>query len=141
MLDKIINTLQQPAGPELISRFGLNEKQVGGTWGATADSLKEAIGGSDGFGLDDVLSLFSNGTNSAGADGLLKNIGGLLENKLTGQVGLDAGKASGVAGMLLPMLTDLVSKHVGGDAKNLQALLGDGGLANMAKGFLGKLFN
>lgn len=141
MLDQLINTLQQQAGPTLMSQFGLNDKQVGGTIGAAAESVKEALGGGDGFGLDDALSLFSNAQNTAGADGLLKNIGGLLQNKLTGQVGLEAGKANGVAGMLVPMLTDLVSKHVGGDAKNLQSLLGNGGLANVAKGLLGKLFS
>lgn len=140
MLDQLLSSLQSQAVPQLISKFGLNEQQAGGSINAAADSVKEALGGSDGFGLDDALSLFSSAKNSAGADGLLNNIGGLLQNKLTGQVGLDAGKASGVAALLLPMLTDLVSKHVGGDAKNLQSLLGGGGLAGMAKGLLGNLF-
>lgn len=140
MLDQIINTLKQQAGPQLISQFGLDEKQVGGSISAAADSVKEALNGGGGLNMSEALSLFSGGQNSAAADGLLKNIGGLLQNKLTGQVGLDAGKASGVAGMLLPMLTELVGKHVGGDTKNLQSLLGDGGLANVAKGVLGKFF-
>jgi hypothetical protein len=39
------------------------------------------------------------------------------------------------------MVTELVTKHVGGDATNLQALVGNGGgLAGMAKGLLGNLF-
>jgi hypothetical protein len=42
--------------------------------------------------------------------------------------------------MLVPMVTELISKHVGGDAKNLQSLLGGGGIAGMAKGMLSKLF-
>ncbi|MBX2972990.1 MAG: hypothetical protein KF797_07800 [Flavobacteriales bacterium] len=138
MLDQIINGLKQQAGPQLLSQFGLNEKQVGGSISAAADSVKEAMSGS-GFNMSDALSLFG-GQKSAAADGLMKNIGGLLQSKLTGQVGLDAGKASGVAGMLLPMLTDLVSKHVGGDAKNLQSLIGGGNLAGAAKGLLGNLF-
>lgn len=140
MLDQLLSSLKEQAMPQLMNQFGLNEKQAGGSVSAAAESVKEALGGSDGFGLDDALSLFSSGGNSAGADGLLKNIGGLLQGKLTGQVGLDAGKASGVAGMLLPLLTQLVSKHVGGDAKNLQSLLGGGGLAGAAKGLLGNLF-
>lgn len=140
MLDQLLSSLQSQAVPQLISKFGLNEQQAGGSINAAADSVKEALGGSDGFGLDDALNLFSSAKNTAGADGLLGNIGGLLQNKLTGQVGLDAGKASGVAALLLPMLTEMVSKHVGGDAKNLQSLLGGGGLAGMAKGLLGNLF-
>lgn len=141
MLDQLLSTLQQQAAPQLMSKFGLNEKQAGGSISAAADSVKEVLGGSDGFGLDDALNLFSSAKNTSAADGILGNIGGLLQNKLSSQVGLDAGKASGVAAMLLPMVTDMVSKHVGGDAKNLQSLLGGGGgLAGMAKGLLGNLF-
>jgi len=138
MFDQILSSLQKQAMPQLMSQFGLDEKQAGGSVAAAADSVKEALGGK-GFGMEDALSLFSSANNSAGADGLLKNIGGLLQSKLTGQVGLEAGKASGVSSMLLPLITDLVSKHVGGDMKNLQSLLGGGGLANVAKGLFGKL--
>lgn len=140
MLDQLLSSLKDQAMPQLMNQFGLDEKQAGGSVAAAADSVKEALGGTDGFGLDDALSLFSGAKNTSGADGLLNSIGGLLQSKLTGQVGLDAGKAGGVAGMLLPLITKLVSEHVGGDTKNLQSLLGGGGLANTAKGLLGKLF-
>lgn len=140
MLDQLLSTLQQQAAPKLMSQFGLSEDQAGGSILAAANSVKEVIGGGDGFGIDDALNLFSNAKNTSAADGILSNIGGLLQNKLTGQVGLDAGKASGVSAMLLPLITDLVTKHVGGDAKNLQSLLGGGGLAGIAKGLLGNLF-
>ncbi|MBL7952768.1 MAG: hypothetical protein JNM62_13735 [Flavobacteriales bacterium] len=140
MLDQLLSTLQQQAVPQLMSQFGLDQKQAGGSISAAADSVKEVIGGGDGFGIDDALNLFSSAKNTSGANAILGNIGGLLQSKLTGQVGLDASKASGVTAMLLPMLTELVSKHVGGDAKNLQGLLGGGGIAGMAKGLLGNLF-
>ncbi|MCC6542431.1 MAG: hypothetical protein IT225_09445 [Flavobacteriales bacterium] len=140
MLDQILDSLKQQAMPQLMNQFGLNEKQAGGSVKAAADSVMEAVSGGDGFGLDDALSLFSDSANSKGADGLLGNIGSLLQNKLTGQVGLDGGKASGVAGMLLPLITDLVTKQVGGNADNLKSLLGGGGIADLAKGFLGNLF-
>lgn len=69
----------------------------------------------------------------------------MLQSKLTGQVGLDANKAGGVSAMLLPIVTDLITKHVGGDTSKLSSMLGDltgnsGGMADMAKGMLGKLF-
>lgn len=144
MFDQILSTLSQQATPELMSKLGLSEKQATGSVHAAADSVKQVIGGADGFGLDDVLSLFSNAKNTANADGILSNIGQVLNGKLTGQVGLDAAKAGGVKDMLLPMITSLVSKHVGGDASNLQQLVGGfggGDLAGMAKGMLGKLFS
>ncbi|MBS1583756.1 MAG: hypothetical protein JST66_16275 [Bacteroidetes bacterium] len=144
MFDQILSTLSQQATPELMSKLGLNEKQATGSVHAAADSVKQVIGGADGFGLDDVLNLFSNAKNTANADGILGNIGQVLSGKLTGQVGLDAAKAGGVKDMLLPMITDLVSKHVGGDAGNLKQVIGGfggGDLAGMAKGMLGKLFS
>lgn len=147
MLDQILSTLQQQAGPELISKLGLNKEQAEGSVNAAASSITQVLGGADGFGLDDVMNLFSSDKNTAGADGILNNIGSVLQGKLTGEVGLDALKAGGVKDMLLPMITSLVSKYIGGDNKNLQSLIGSfaggqgGGVADLAKGMLGKLFS
>lgn len=140
MFDQILSTLQSKAAPQLMSQLGLNEQQAGGSINAAADSVKQVLSGGDGFGMDDVMNLFSSQKNNSAADGIMSNIGSVLQGKLTNSVGLDAGKASGVAAMLLPMITDLISKNVGGDAKNLQSLLGGGGIAGMAKGMLGNLF-
>ena len=146
MLDQILSTLKSQAAPELMNKLGLNEQQTKGSILAAADSVKEVIGGGDGFGMDDVLNLFSDAKNSNAADGILSNIGGVLSNKLTGQVGLNAQQAGGVQSLLLPMITGLLSKYIGGDAKNLQGLIGSftggngGGLADIAQGFIGKLF-
>lgn len=147
MLDQILSTLQQQAGPELISKLGLNKDQAEGSVNAAASSITQVLGGADGFGLDDVMNLFSADKNTAGADGILNNIGSVLQGKLTGEVGLDALKAGGVKDMLLPMITSLVGKYIGGDNKNLQSLIGSlaggqgGGVADLAKGMLGKLFS
>ena len=140
MIDQILSSLKEKAAPELMNKLGLNADQANGSVMAAADSVKQVVSGGDGFGMDDALSLFSSAKNSVGADGMMGKIGEVLMVKLTGQVGLDAGKASGVSAMLMPMVMDLVSKYVGGDAKNLQGLLGGGGIADAAKGMLGKLF-
>ena len=144
MLDQILSTLKSQAAPELISKLGLNEEQASGSIHAAADSVKEVIGGGDGFGMDDMLNLFSEAKNNSGADGILSNIGGVLSNKLTGQVGLNAQQAGGVQSMLLPMITNLISGHVGGNAGNLQSLLssftGGGGMADAAQSLIGNLF-
>lgn len=145
MLDQIISTLKSQAAPALMGQLGLNEQQTHGSINAAADSVKEVIGGDNGFGLDDVLNLFSQAKNTQGADGILSNIGNVLSGKLTGDVGLSAQQAGGVQQLLLPMITEQISKHVGGDASNLRGLLasfsgGGGGIADMAKGLIGGLF-
>ncbi len=144
MLDQILSTLQGQVGPQLIDQLGLNEGQAKGSVAAVGDSVKQVLGGGDGFGLDDVLNLFSSAQNSAGANGILDQIGKVFNQKLTGEVGLNGQQAGGVMALVLPLLTQLLSDKVGGNAGNLQGLLGelgkDGGLAGMAKGLLGGLF-
>lgn len=146
MLDELLETLKGQVGPELINKIGLNQDQAHGSINAAAASVKEVIGGGDGFGLDDVLNLFSSATNGAGANGILSNIGNVLQGKLTGEVGLNASQAGSTSDMILPAITSLLSDKVGGNAGNLQSLIGSftgngGGMADMAKGMLGKLFS
>ena len=143
MLDQLLSTLQGQVAPQLVQQLGLNEGQAKGSIAAAGDSVKQVLGGGDGFGLDDVLNLFSSAQNTAGADGILDNIVKTFNQKLTGEVGLNGQQAGGVMSLVLPMLTQLLSDKVGGNAGNLQGLLGDlgkgGGLADMAKGLLGGL--
>lgn len=140
MLDQILSTLTERAAPELTGKLGLDQKQANGAIAAVGESVQQIVGGGDGFGLDDALNLFSGAKNSVAADGILANIGSMLQGKLTDQVGLSASQANGVSAMLLPMITELISSHVRGDARNLQSLVGGGGLADMAKGLFSKLF-
>ncbi|HQV52501.1 MAG: hypothetical protein IPI00_02675 [Flavobacteriales bacterium] len=142
MFDQIISSLKEQAGSALMSNLGLNEQQTDGSITAAADSAKEVLSGGDGFGMDDVMNLFSSANNSSGADGILSQIGTVLLSKLTGQVGLDRSKASDVSAMLLPMLTNLITEKSGGNADMLKGLLGGngGGIADVAKGMLGNLF-
>ncbi len=144
MFEQILSNLQKEAAPALMSKLGLDQKQASGSISAAASSVKEVLGGANGFGMDDVLNLFSSAKNSGGADGILSQLGTAMHGKLTNQVGLDAGKAGNVKDMLLPMVTNLITQHVGGDMGKLGGLLqglgGNAGLADAAKGFLGKLF-
>lgn len=140
MFDQIISSLKEKAGSELMNSLGLNEQQTNGSIHAAADSAKEVLSGGDGFGMDDVMNLFSSAKNSSGADGIMNQIGSVLLSKLTGQVGLDSSKASGVSAMLLPMLTNMITEKSGGSSDMLKGLLGGGGIGNAAKGMLGNLF-
>ncbi len=140
MFDRILSTLADQATPDLMSKLGLDKKQAHGAIAAAGNSVQHIVGGGDGFGLDDALNLFSSAKNTTAADGMLANIGSVLRGKLTDEVGLTSTQANGVGAMLLPMITELITKHVGGDPRNLQSLVGGGGLADMAKGLLGNLF-
>jgi hypothetical protein len=128
-----------------MNTIGLNAQQTDGSITAAADSVKQVIGGGDGFGLDDMLNLFSSAQNNSNADGILSNISQVFNGKLTSDVGLSAQQAGGVKDLLLPMIMNLISGKVGGNANNLQGLLSaftgqGGGLAEMAGGLLKGLF-
>lgn len=145
MLDEILSTLKSQAVPDLMNKIGLNDQQANNSVHAAADSVKQVIGGGDGFGLDDMLNLFSSAQNNSNADGILSNISQVFNGKLTSDVGLSAQQAGGVKDLLLPMIMNLISGKVGGNANNLQGLLSaftgqGGGLAEMAGGLLKGLF-
>ena len=92
----------------MISQLGLNSGQATSSVSAAVDSVKDVLGGSDGFGLDDVVNLFSSAKNTSGADGILSQIGNVMQGKLTGQAGLNASQAGGVKDMLMGS----VSQHI-----------------------------
>ena len=145
MLDEILSTLKTQAAPDLMKKIGLNEQQTNDSNNAAAESVKQVIGGGDGFGLDDMLNLFSYAQNNANADGILHNIGQVFSGKLSNNVGLSAQQSSSVQAVVLPLLMNLISGKVGGDAGKLQGLLsaitGNGqGMADVAGGLLKGLF-
>lgn len=145
MLDEILDSLKTQAAPQLMQRIGLNEQQTHGSLQAATASVKQVVTGGDGFGADDLLNLFSPAKNTAGADGILNAIAQVFNGKLTNEVGLNAQQSSGVQGIVLPLLMDLLGSKVGGNAGNLQGLLnaftgGGGGLADAASGLLRGLF-
>jgi hypothetical protein len=144
MLDNIISSLTEQAMPKLTGAHGLSPEQAKNSITAAVDGLKGTLGGDHGFDLGTVTNLFSSATNTDGANGLLEKIAGNLQGDLVSKAGLNADQATSVKNTLLPMITDLVTKHVGGNAGALQGMLssftGGGGIADMAKGALGKLF-
>ena len=142
MLDQIISTLKDQVGGDLSKKLGLDSGQVDGSVKAAGDSVQEVVGGGgDGMDLSSVLNLFSKQENGAGASALMGRLGQTFLGKLTGQVGLDAGKAGAVKDMVMPVLTRLLSEQIGGDKGKLASLLGGkaDGLLGQAAGKLGGL--
>ena len=143
MLDQVLDQLKTQAAPTLMKQLGLDQQQAHGSVQAAGESVKEVLARGHGFGADTLLNLFSTSQNTGAAENLLSTIGRSFSSKLTDQVGLNAAQAGGVKNMILPMLTQLLSDKVGGNANNLQGLLGGisgDHMAEAAKGFLGKLF-
>jgi hypothetical protein len=129
-----------------MSKLGLNEEQAHGSIAAATDTVKEAMAGGHGFSLENAASLFSNAQNTPGADNMLSNITNAVSGKLTGQVGLNPDQAGGVSSMIMPMITNMLTQKIGGNAGGLQSLIGgltggSGGLGGIASGLVGKLFS
>lgn len=141
MLDNIIPLLKDSIGPDLINQLGLPGDKADQAVEAAGSSVNEVIG-SKGLYMGSVLNLFSKDNNSSGANDLLGKLGANYLGKLTGQVGLDADKATSVKDMVIPAITALLSDKIGGNLGNLQGLLGGkgGSRGDTAKGMLGKLF-
>jgi len=143
MLDNLLPLLKEKIGAALMNKVGLDANKTDGALNAAASSVKEVISGK-GADMSTLLNLFSNASNNQGANALLSQLGQNYLGKLTGQVGLDPSKAGSVKDLVIPALTGLLSDKIGGNAGALQSVLGNlggsGGLGNVAKGLLGKLF-
>ncbi|MCB0790843.1 MAG: hypothetical protein H6595_11830 [Flavobacteriales bacterium] len=145
MLDQIINSLKEQVGGDLMQKVGLDQQQTNGAIETAGDSVKDVIGGGGGLDLGTVLNLFSKEQNSSAANDLLGKLSSDYLGKLTGKLGLDAGKAASVKDLVIPALMSLLGNKVGGNKDMLGSLLGDagkgllGGLGDKLGG-LGKLF-
>ena len=134
MIDQLINELKGKVGGDLIGKIGLNESQADGAVKAAGASVQEVVGGK-GADLGTVLNLFSKDSNTAGANDLMGKLGSTLMGKLTGQVGLDAGKAGSVKDLIMPLLTNMLAEKIGGNKDMLGSLMG--GKANDLLGSVG----
>lgn len=145
MLDQIINSLKEQVGGDLMQKVGLDQEQTNGAIETAGDSVKDVISGGGGLDLGTVLNLFSKEQNSSAANDLLGKLSSDYLGKLTGKLGLDAGKAASVKDLVIPALMSLLGNKVGGNKDMLSSLLGDagkgllGGLGDKLGG-LGKLF-
>lgn len=145
MFDNILSQLTQQALPKLMNEHGLSKEQAQASIASAATSVQQTLGGEHGFGMDTLLNLFSNAQNSGQANSLLGQIGQTMQGHLANNASLSPAQAGSVKDTLLPMITNLISQHVGGQQGNLQSLLGGftgggGGIGQMAGGLLGKLF-
>lgn len=144
MIDQILSTLKKDAAPQLISKLGLSDAQASDSVNAAASSVQEVLGGK-GINASDIAGLFGDGRKGDATSAIEEKLGSSMIGNLMHKAGLSQEQASKVQALLMPMLVNMVSKHVGGDGNKLQGLLaglggGDEDIADKAKGMLGGLF-
>lgn len=140
-MQQIIHTLKEKVGGDLISRIGLDKTQADGAIHAAGSSVEEVVT-KHSAEPSALLEMFTSGDGVSGAENLLSQLDGNYMSKLTGQLGLDSGKASQVKDLVLPVLMGLLQSKgsgmlaslTGGKAEGLT-----GGLADKIGG-LGKMF-
>lgn len=145
MLEQLLQGLQGQVGQEVQEKAGVDSDMMsqimqiaGGV--ATKEVGKEMLGG----GLDTVMNLFSNNSNSTGANSLQTNITTGVVSNLVEKLGLDQGKASMITSMVIPAIMNMVTQKNNEtpetDSSPLSALFGGdkgaGGIAGMIGGFL-----
>jgi hypothetical protein len=144
MIDQLINELKGKVGGDLLNKVGLDPSKADGALKAAGSSVQEVIGGK-GADMSTLLNLFSKDSNTPGANDLLGKLGSTYLGKLTGEVGLDPGKAGSVKDLVMPLLTKLLTDKIGGNKDLLGSLMGGkagdlvGGMAGKLGG-LGKMF-
>ncbi|GGG88154.1 hypothetical protein GCM10011416_00490 [Polaribacter pacificus] len=144
MFDSILDSLKGEVGNTLMSKLGLSEAEVDKTMQGSKEAMETTITNeAKNNGMDTLVNLFSDKTNTSGASNLLGTLGSNLISSLTSK-GFDSSKSSSIATIILPVITNLLSSKIGGDSSNLTSILGSDGISDMiedkAKGFLKGLF-
>lgn len=144
MLEQLLEGLKGQVGQEVQEKAGVDSDMMsqimqlaGGV--ATKEVGKEMMGG----GLDTVMNLFSNNSNSTGANSLQTNITTGVVSSLVEKLGFDEGKASMITAIVIPAIMNLVTQKNAetpdNDSSPIDALFG-GDKGGMVKGLLGGLF-
>ena len=144
MFDSILDSLKEEVGSALMSKLGLSSTDVDKTIESSKDAMETTITEeAKSNGLDTLVNLFSDNKNTSTSNNVLEKLGGNLLSSLTSK-GFDSSKSSSITSMILPIITNLLSKKIGGNTGSLQSLLGSAGISDViedkAKGFLKGLF-
>ena len=149
MLDSLLDGLKDQAGGALASQLGLSGLDIDNVIKSSQSAVEQTVaeGGQDDNALAGMLNLFSDNDNDDKGNSLMEGLGGNLLSSLTSN-GFSSDKASGIQGIVMPMIVSAVTNFVKGDSSNLTSLLGSDTVKNMAanlikdkaSGFLKGLF-
>ena len=119
MLENLFNLIKEKGVDDVINNPAIPNEQNNAVLAEATHSVADGLQGVlAGGGLQNVLSLFSNGNNNSGGgiSGLLNNpivsnIISSFTNKLSNNHGIPADQASGIANSLIPnVLSNLVNR-------------------------------
>jgi hypothetical protein len=117
MLEELFNLVKQQGADTVINNPAIPEDKNNAVLADATHSVADGLQGVlAGGGLQNVLSMFSNGGNNSGGSSLLNNpiVSNIISNftsKLTNNHGIAGNEASGIANSLIPgILSNLVNK-------------------------------
>lgn len=145
-MDNLINGLKDQVAGKLQAEEGVSGSQVDGILDVVKNVAGEKIGGELlGGNMGSVMNLFSDKPNTQEADSIQTGITSGIMEGLIGKLGFDESKASSIVNTVAPMLISFVTgknnETPEDDTSALTDLFGGGGgLGNIAKNALGKLF-
>jgi len=105
MLEDLLNLVKQHAGDAIINNPAIpnekNEEAVSDASNSIVAGLKGAVANGN---VDGLVNLFKGGAEAAGSSHITENIKTGYAQDLMNKFGLDHGKASQIAGSLIPMV-------------------------------------
>ena len=147
MLEELINAVKSEVGGQLNEGVSLPQGSIDNVLSVIGDvAKKEVTGQMLGGNLSDVMNLFSDKPNNAGANLLQSNISSGAISNLTSRLGLSPEISKNVAGVVIPALIKLITSKNNAtpadDPSPLHEIFGtggQGGLLGAAEGMLGNL--
>ncbi len=142
MLDDILNLVKENAKDAVMNNPDVPEDKKEGVIQEAASSIFNGIKDeASGGGLQNLLSSFSGGGGGGAISGLIDKVKGSFVQNLVSKLGLDSGKASGIASMLIPLVMNKLFHKTADPADNsfsvdgiLSAVSGDSGIIGKVKG-------
>lgn len=147
MLEELINSLKSEVGGQLSSQTNLPGGQIDQVLSVIGDATKKEVTGQLLSGnVSQLMNLFSDKPNNAGANAIQSNLSSGVISNLTGKLGLSPEISKSIAAVALPALISMITKKNNttpdDDPSPLHELFGAGGkggsgILGMAKNLLG----
>ena len=144
MIDSVLSALKGQVTGELQQKADVAPNQLDDVFGVVKDAAMGTVGQQMASGgLDAVMNLFSNKSNSTSANTLQSGLTSSIVSGLIEKLGFDSGKSSMIATIVVPALINLITKKNSetpdDDASPLKDMF-SGGLGGAAGSMLGGLF-
>jgi uncharacterized protein YidB (DUF937 family) len=148
MLEKLLGTLKSEVGGQIINQTQLPQAHLDGVFKVLGDvAKKEVTGHILGGGLENVMNLFSNQQNNAGANQIQSNLHSGVIDGLINKLGLSPDVAKNVSAVAVPALINMITRKNSATPDNdpspLHEIFGtaqSSGIGGIAKNLLGGLF-